>query len=307
MISFQLNEYNTICQLKFKNNNLTFDEISLHNIYKENNRIYANLTVKYTYNDIYGNYDFEAYDSDKNIFINSYQFKTQPLFKGIKFGYVTLNISFNEVYIYDQSKSADLKILTNVANEEIKVLDVKIDERDFSGTLTNKKEIFSDVTSTNLNQDLSNADISLINDSPETLILKDGTIILIDTKNIDRVINQNIYINGEKQIYVGNYQTSLCSYLMNDSGKKWGQKIKNNDYRESNITSNTYRWKKPISKTSQYKGVYKHDDMYYASIVPSLGEHSVIIGKFDNELDAARAYDVAVDEYWDGDGYKNNV
>lgn len=94
---------------------------------------------------------------------------------------------------------------------------------------------------------------------------------------------------------------------MNDSGKKWGQKIKNNDYRESNITSNTYRWNKPIAKTSQYKGVYKHDNAYYASIVLSVGERSTIIGRFDNELDAAHAYDNAVDEYWDGDGYKNNV
>jgi len=88
------------------------------------------------------------------------------------------------------------------------------------------------------------------------------------------------------------------------------QKDKNLDFRKSNLGSDKYsfRYRKPQkNSTSKFKGVSKDtkNTKWIAQI--SVEGKSIFLGRFNTEKEAATAYNQAVYQYWNGNGYLNEV
>ena len=80
------------------------------------------------------------------------------------------------------------------------------------------------------------------------------------------------------------------------------KKGKNPEYRKKNKLA--IRQAGP-SKDRKFKGVHKRGNKYQTSI--RVNGKSIHLGYFDTEIEAAIAYNDAVDLYWNGAGYKNPV
>ena len=89
--------------------------------------------------------------------------------------------------------------------------------------------------------------------------------------------------------------------------KRKFSKIKNNNFTKSNLTKkgNRARWEKPKSNgSSKYKGVsWRKDCNKWTANITVGGKHKRL-GVFKTEELAAEAYNKAVDEFWDGEGFK---
>ncbi|HEK5821886.1 TPA: AP2 domain-containing protein [Staphylococcus aureus] len=142
----------------------------------------------------------------------------------------------------------------------------------------------------------------------KSVFLQDGEEILVDDEDYERV-NQYIwtksYVDGVRRIYTNPLNVSLSGFVLENGF----QKIKNNDFSKNNITSIGYhqRWARPTRNTSSiYKGVYLNRKTKKWSAVIKIDSKSKYLGSFVNEWEAAKAYNSAVDKYWDGQGYKNH-
>lgn len=145
------------------------------------------------------------------------------------------------------------------------------------------------------------------------LTLQDDSKIIVDDDLFDE-LNQYTWTanygknNLRTNIYTRNKKgesVPLLSLIKKDST----QIIKNNDFRRSNLTvQNKNRYKRPSRRgSSWYKGVF-YDKRYNKYRVQIKGDEKIIsIGAFDNQDDAARAYNDAVDQYFNGFGYKNVI
>lgn len=89
----------------------------------------------------------------------------------------------------------------------------------------------------------------------------------------------------------------------NSGRKHWLGKKHENATKEKISSSN--RNCGPKGKINKYKGVYECKGGWRAIIY--IKRKQIYLGKFENEVDAAIAYNSAVDKYYDGAGYKNQV
>ena len=145
----------------------------------------------------------------------------------------------------------------------------------------------------------------------KSIFLQDGEEIFVDDEDYERVNQHTWYKNyngNNRKILttIGDEVISLQTFIEKGSF----QQTKNNDFTKKNLTTkgNRYRWKKAKSNNhSKYKGVMwsKKSGKWVARInVEGKDEY---LGSYSNEDEAARAYNQAVLEYWDGEGYMNVI
>lgn len=86
-----------------------------------------------------------------------------------------------------------------------------------------------------------------------------------------------------------------------------GRKFPNSTKNKISIKA---RYREPILKlnsTSIYKGVtYDKRSKKWKALIYNI-DKQIHIGTFNTEIDAAQAYNNAVDKYWNGEGYKNSI
>lgn len=149
----------------------------------------------------------------------------------------------------------------------------------------------------------------------KSIYLQDGEEIFVDDEDYERV-NQytwwKMFVGNKKQIAstLGNKIDKRTVYLTSFIlGKGASQKTKNNDYRRRNLTNkNIVRYQRAHhTSTSKYKGVMwdKARCKWLASI--GLEGKSKFLGRYATEEQAAKAYNQAVIDYWDGDAYLNII
>lgn len=144
----------------------------------------------------------------------------------------------------------------------------------------------------------------------KSIYLQDGEEIFVDDEDYERVSQHvwtKIYSNNTRKIY---NPTIKNAHLQNFILEGSYQINKNNDFTKSNLTTkgNKHRWRKAkYNNVSKYKGVCwsKRDKVWKATI--SFNGQRKHIGSFANEDDAARAYNQAVVDYWNGEGYLNVI
>ncbi|MGO1989570.1 AP2 domain-containing protein [Mammaliicoccus vitulinus] len=142
----------------------------------------------------------------------------------------------------------------------------------------------------------------------KSIYLQDGEEIFVDDEDYERVSQYTWYksFKGNSRT-IKNMQTKfLSTFILKGSH----QIIGNNDFTRSNLTKkgNAHRYKKAkYSNSSKYKGVSwsKRYNKWISQI--ETGEKRKYLGVYVNEDDAARAYNQAVLEYWDGNGYINVI
>ena len=145
----------------------------------------------------------------------------------------------------------------------------------------------------------------------KSIFLQDGEEIFVDDEDYERV-NQHTWFkryskntrNIHTRIGVEKSEILLTTFIQSGSF----QKIKNNDFTRSNLTTkgNSSKWQKPkFNNSSKYKGVHWHKcSNKWISRIKVEGKFKYL-GLFETEDLAASAYNEAVDEYWDGEGFKN--
>lgn len=151
----------------------------------------------------------------------------------------------------------------------------------------------------------------------KSIFLQDGEEIFVDDEDFER-INKHLwyktypnfkrYKSNSRSIFadVDRKKILLTTFIENGCY----QKIKNNDFTRKNLTTrgNKYRWQMAkVNSSSRYKGVSwaKDKNKWTASIV--IDGKTKYLGRYKNEDDAARAYNQAVIDYWNGDGYLNVI
>lgn len=147
----------------------------------------------------------------------------------------------------------------------------------------------------------------------KSIFLQDGEEIFVDDEDYDR-LNQHIWYKhykGNTRYIHTRFGIERTDVLLTTFIQKGSfQKIKNNNFTKSNLTTkgNRSRWEKPKSNSSsKYKGVSwrKDANKWVAKInVDGKPKH---LGLFETEDLAAKAYNHAVDEFWEGDGFKNVI
>ncbi|QYA35935.1 AP2 domain-containing protein [Macrococcoides caseolyticum] len=145
----------------------------------------------------------------------------------------------------------------------------------------------------------------------KSIFLQDGEEIFVDDEDYERVSQymwHKSFNGNSKKILatIGDKVISLQSFIEKGSF----QQIKNNDFTRKNLTTkgNQYRWAKARpNSSSKYKGVvwYKKTKKWVARI--NVEGKNKFLGYYSNEDEAARAYNQAVLEYWDGEGYMNVI
>ncbi|MEB5757416.1 AP2 domain-containing protein [Mammaliicoccus sciuri] len=145
----------------------------------------------------------------------------------------------------------------------------------------------------------------------KSIYLQDGEEIFVDDEDYERV-NQHMwfkdYSSNNRMIRTlsSKRKTTLSSFIKSNSF----QIEKNNRFTKDNLTikGNKSRWSRPSSNgTSKYKGVHwdKRSNKWCSSI--SVDGKNVYLGRFESEDEAAKAYNQAVLDYWDGEGYLNKI
>lgn len=140
--------------------------------------------------------------------------------------------------------------------------------------------------------------------------------ISVDDEDFECINKYNWHVNinqGTLRVlaWIDGKKISLPYYL---TGKVNAyQKVKGYNFSRSNIGIDDfkYRYRKPQKNaSSKYKGVRKYrthsgKQIWIASIM--LNGKSIHLGCYKDEVDAAKAYNKAVIDYWDGNGYLNNI
>lgn len=145
----------------------------------------------------------------------------------------------------------------------------------------------------------------------KSIFLQDGEEIFVDDEDYERVSQHTwckSYAGNSRTIaaFLEGKNTSLQTFIKKGSF----QQIKNNDFTRKNLTTkgNRRRWSKAKSNnSSKYKGVIwdKTKGKWRANI--NLDGTCKFLGRYLSEDEAAKAYNQAVLEYWDGEGYMNVI
>lgn len=149
----------------------------------------------------------------------------------------------------------------------------------------------------------------------KSIYLQDGEEIFVDDEDYERVSQYTwwkMFVGNKKQIAstvgtgIDKRTIYLTSFILCDGAS---QKVKNNNYRKENlIDKNIVRYQRAHhTSTSKYKGVIwdKGRSKWRANI--GLEGKSKFLGRYDTEEQAAEAYNQAVLDYWNGDGYLNVI
>lgn len=142
----------------------------------------------------------------------------------------------------------------------------------------------------------------------KSIYLQDGEEIFVDDEDYERVSQYTWtkLFNDNARSILNNEHKRLQNFLIKGSY----QINKNNNFSKSNLTTegNPSRWRKAnVKSKSKYKGVHwdKNKKKWRAKIY--LDGKIKYLGRYANEDDAAHAYNQAVLEYWDGNGYLNII
>lgn len=145
----------------------------------------------------------------------------------------------------------------------------------------------------------------------KSIFLQDGEEIFVDDEDYERVSQYTwckSYAGNYRRVstLIGRKSISLQTFIEEGSF----QQIKNNDFTRKNLTikGNGVRWAKARpNNSSKYKGVNwdKKRNKWRAQI--RLNGDVKFLGRYLNEDDAARAYNQAVFDYWDGNGFINVI
>lgn len=146
----------------------------------------------------------------------------------------------------------------------------------------------------------------------KSIFLQDGEEIFVDDEDYERV-NQHTWFKDYSHntrmigtILPDRKRISLTNFIKERSF----QKEKGNNFTKNNLSNkgNHSRWSRPSCKSiSKYKGVTwrKNRNKWIASI--KVDGNSKYLGSYKSEDEAAIAYNNAVIEYWDGNGYLNKI
>lgn len=147
----------------------------------------------------------------------------------------------------------------------------------------------------------------------KSIFLQDGEEIFVDDEDFEKANRYKWYkhYKGNTRYIHTRVGDERKDVLLTTFIKKGSfQKIKNNDFTKPNLTTkgNRARWEKPKSNgSSKYKGVnWRKDCNKWTANITIEGKHKRL-GVFKTEELAAKAYNKAVDEFWDGEGFKNII
>ena len=144
----------------------------------------------------------------------------------------------------------------------------------------------------------------------KSIFLQDGEEIFVDDEDYERV-SQYFWIRNydrntpRVESTINGEVVKLKTFILGETAM---QIYKNNDFTKKNLTRTENIWNYKganFNSSSRYKGVKKKRGKYEVSIWKD--GKSIYIGRFNKEDDAALAYNLAVDEYRDGKGYKNVI
>ncbi|AXS25549.1 MULTISPECIES: AP2 domain-containing protein [Staphylococcus] len=135
--------------------------------------------------------------------------------------------------------------------------------------------------------------------------------ILVDDEDFIKVNQYKWHMNKSHNTirflaWVNNKKIALPYYLTGKVNSY--QKVKGYDFRKNNIgiDQHKYRYREPQkNSSSKYKGVRLYKNKWRASI--TINGKRIHLGSFDKESDAAKAYNMAVVDLWNGNGYLNSV
>ncbi|MBU6132181.1 AP2 domain-containing protein [Staphylococcus xylosus] len=142
----------------------------------------------------------------------------------------------------------------------------------------------------------------------KSIYLQDGEEIFVDDEDYERV-NQYAWhksFSGNTRMIMNSKSDHLQSYLMKGSF----QKLKNNDFTKLNLTTkgNKSIWQKArFNSSSKYKGVSWAKDRNKWFVKMNIDGKVKSLGHFTNEDDAGRAYNRAVINFRNGQGYLNVI
>lgn len=146
----------------------------------------------------------------------------------------------------------------------------------------------------------------------KSIYLQDGEEIFVDDEDYEKV-NQYTWwktFNKNTRCIISNNDKKEFLYLIQLIQNDSYQLVKNNDFTKRNLTNqgNKQMWRKANNKgSSKYKGVTwnKQQNKWRANILfEGKPKH---LGYFTIENEAALAYNRAVLEFWDGNGYLNVI
>lgn len=147
------------------------------------------------------------------------------------------------------------------------------------------------------------------------ITLQDGEKIYVDSEDYERVkshVWHRNYNNNTKlvqtKIYVNKKEisTSLATFIMGNTATQI--KPGNNFSRDNLTTKHIQRYNQPRhSGSSRYKGVTWDKNRRKWSAAINVDGKVVYLGRFADENEAGQAYNNAVDDYWNGQGFKNII
>lgn len=142
----------------------------------------------------------------------------------------------------------------------------------------------------------------------KSIFLQDGEEIFVDDEDYEKVSQHTWYKSfyGNSKNIKNTQKVMLSTFILKDSH----QVVKNNDFTRTNLTTkdNAHRYKKArYNNSSKYKGVSwdKRRNKWVVQI--KVDEKTKYLGAYIDEDEAARVYNQAVLEYWDGNGYINVI
>lgn len=142
----------------------------------------------------------------------------------------------------------------------------------------------------------------------KSIYLQDGEEIFVDDEDYERVsqyVWSKAYEGNTKRI-VNTQNVNLPTFILRNSF----QVVKNNDFTRKNLTTkgNAARYiRAKYNGSSKYKGVSWHKKMKKWRAGIRVDGKIKYLGLYVNEDDAAKAYNQAVLDYWDGDGFLNVI
>ena len=145
----------------------------------------------------------------------------------------------------------------------------------------------------------------------KSIFLQDGDEIFVDDEDYERV-NKHIWHKvswgfgriGIRGNVNGNTSVHLPTFIVNKTATQINRGM---DFTKKNITTENIQIYKPaeFNSVSQYKGVSKTGKKWRARI--RYKQKEIHLGTFSTEEEAAEAYNDAVDEFYEGKGFKNVI